>query len=87
MKMGLTAVFVLSVGALLLILVRSRSSFSWLKRLGLQLVAAALLLYFLDYSGVISGFHVPVNPIMIATVIMLGVPGIFLILGLEWMLP
>jgi len=79
--LGLLAV---SVTLLVAVLIRSKLSWSWVSRLGLQLVAAALVLYVLNYSGIVSGLQIPLNPITIATVIMLGVPGIFLILGLQW---
>ncbi|QHT58885.1 pro-sigmaK processing inhibitor BofA [Paenibacillus lycopersici] len=68
---------------LVLVIVRNRLSFRWLKRFGLHLVAAALTLYMLNYSGVITGYEVPLNPATIGTVVLLGLPGIALVLGLQ----
>ncbi|WP_028560266.1 pro-sigmaK processing inhibitor BofA family protein [Paenibacillus pinihumi] len=79
----------LLIGSLaLLVLVFIKSKLSWLtvKRFFLHLVAAALLLYVLNFSGWISGFHIPLNPMTIAAVVILGVPGILLILALQWLL-
>ncbi|QHW31971.1 pro-sigmaK processing inhibitor BofA [Paenibacillus rhizovicinus] len=71
---------------LILVVVRNRLSFRWLRRFGLHLVAAALVLYILNYSGVIPGFEVPLNPATIGTVVLLGLPGIALVLGLQMVL-
>ncbi|NBD27027.1 pro-sigmaK processing inhibitor BofA family protein [Paenibacillus glycinis] len=68
---------------LIMVVVRNRMSFRWLRRFALHLVAAALALYLLNYSGVISGFEVPLNPATIGTVVLLGLPGIALVLGLQ----
>lgn len=68
---------------LIMVVVRNRMSFGWLRRFALHLVAAALVLYLLNYSGVISGFEVPLNPATIGTVVLLGLPGIALVLGLQ----
>ncbi|MBM7567669.1 pro-sigmaK processing inhibitor BofA family protein [Paenibacillus sacheonensis] len=68
---------------LLTVVIRNRLSFRWIRRFALHLVAAALALYVLNYSGVISGFEVPLNPATIGTVVLLGLPGIALVLGLQ----
>ncbi|MCQ6563935.1 pro-sigmaK processing inhibitor BofA family protein [Paenibacillus mendelii] len=65
---------------------RQKLSWSWLKRFALQLVAAALTLYLLNYSGIVSGLEVPLNLITIGTVVLLGLPGIALVLGLQGVL-
>jgi inhibitor of the pro-sigma K processing machinery len=71
---------------LIVVVLRNRLSFRWLRRFALHLVAAALALYVLNYSGVISGFEVPLNPTTIGTVVLLGLPGIALVLGLQTVL-
>ncbi|UVI30560.1 pro-sigmaK processing inhibitor BofA family protein [Paenibacillus spongiae] len=65
---------------------RQKLSWSWIKLFALQLVAAALALYLLNYSGIISGLEVPLNPVTIGTVVLLGIPGIALVLGLQGVL-
>lgn len=75
-----------SLALLLLIWIRSRLSWLTFQRFLLHLVAAALLLYVLNFSGWVSGFHIPLNPLTVAVVVILGVPGILLILALQWLL-
>ncbi|MBO7748717.1 pro-sigmaK processing inhibitor BofA family protein [Paenibacillus sp. MWE-103] len=74
---------VASAMLLLVVVVRNGMSFRWLRRFALHLVAAALVLYLLNYSGVVTGFEVPLNPATIGTVVLLGLPGIALVLGLQ----
>ncbi|WP_020618522.1 pro-sigmaK processing inhibitor BofA family protein [Paenibacillus daejeonensis] len=85
--MNLVWLSLLVVSALLLvgIIVKRRLSWSWLKRFSIHLTVAAVALYLLNYSGFISGFYIPLNPATIAVVVALGLPGIGMILGLQWL--
>jgi len=74
---------VISALLLLVILIRQPNTRGWLKRFGLHLTAAAIVLYLLNFSGVIAGFEVPLNPVTLGTVVLLGLPGIALVLGLQ----
>ncbi|KIL34583.1 pro-sigmaK processing inhibitor BofA [Cohnella kolymensis] len=76
---------VLAVSALLLILVlvREKAAKGWLTRFGIHLVVSAMALYALNFSGWITGWYVPLNPVTIGAVTLLGVPGIALVLGLQ----
>ncbi|MBW7457594.1 pro-sigmaK processing inhibitor BofA family protein [Paenibacillus sepulcri] len=78
----------LIVSSLLLavMILRNKISWLWFRRFALHLTAAAVVLYLLNYSGLISGFEVPLNPATIGTVVLLGLPGIMLVLGLQWTL-
>ncbi|RAP73492.1 pro-sigmaK processing inhibitor BofA family protein [Paenibacillus montanisoli] len=75
----------LVVSSLLLVgvILRNRLSLQWVRRFALHLIAAALTLYMLNYSGLITGMEVPINPATIGTAVLLGVPGIALIVGLQ----
>ncbi|XEC94852.1 pro-sigmaK processing inhibitor BofA family protein [Paenibacillus tarimensis] len=84
MKTVWMVVFITSLVLLLAVFIRQRITLSMIKRFGLHLVAAALVLYLFNFSGLISDLYIPLNPMTIATVVILGVPGIFLILGLQW---
>ncbi|QYR21562.1 pro-sigmaK processing inhibitor BofA family protein [Paenibacillus sp. sptzw28] len=86
MKMIWLAVLVVSSLLLAGVIFRNKLSLGWLRRFALHLIAAALALYLLNYSGLISGYEVPLNPTTIGTVILLGLPGILLVLGLQWVL-
>ena len=83
MKTVWIAVLTVSLLLLIAVVLRSKLSWTWLRRFSLHLVIAAVALYLLNYSGVISGFEVPLNPATIGTVVLLGLPGIMLILGLK----
>ncbi|WP_270167439.1 pro-sigmaK processing inhibitor BofA family protein [Paenibacillus sp. SYP-B4298] len=86
MKMVWLTILAGSLALLVLMWIRSRLSWLTIQRFLLHLVAAALLLYVLNFSGWVSGFHIPLNPLTVAVVVILGVPGILLILALQWLL-
>lgn len=65
------------------VLVRNRMSLGWLKGFVLHMVAAAGVLYVLNYSGLIADMYIPLNPVTVGTVVVLGVPGIALLTGLQ----
>lgn len=77
---------ILIVSSVLLAIVLFRSKLSWglLRSFALHLVLAAGLLYLLNYSGLVPGMYIPLNPVTIGTVLTLGVPGVALIVGLQW---
>lgn len=78
------AIFIASSIMLAAVILRNKMSWSWLRGFALHFVFAAALLYVLNYSGLIAGMHIPLNPVTIGTVVTLGVPGIALIMGLQW---
>jgi len=86
MKGIMLAVLIVSSLSLILVLVRNRYSLEWIRRLALHLILAALGLYAINYSGLISGWEIPLNLATIGTVMMLGLPGIALIVGLRYTL-
>ncbi|MBB3114642.1 inhibitor of the pro-sigma K processing machinery [Paenibacillus phyllosphaerae] len=83
MKTVWLGLLIVSSALLIGVVLRQKLSWQWTKRFALHLVAAAVALYLLNYSGVISGYSVPLNPMTIGTVVLLGLPGIALILGLQ----
>ncbi|MBD2845609.1 pro-sigmaK processing inhibitor BofA family protein [Paenibacillus sp. IB182496] len=82
--MGWGVLLVASSLLLLIVLLRNRASRAVLKHFVLHLVLAAVLLYVLNYSGWIEGYAIPLNPVTLGTVVLLGAPGIALLLGLQW---
>jgi inhibitor of the pro-sigma K processing machinery len=73
-----TGVWILLIGSLLVviyILRKNRMSIHWLTRIGLNVVAAALLLYVADWVGASYDFHIPINGGTVAVVGILGLPG------------
>ncbi|MFC4778994.1 pro-sigmaK processing inhibitor BofA family protein [Paenibacillus sp. GCM10023252] len=69
---------------LLGVLLRNKISWGWMKRFSLHLIAAAIVLYLLNFSGVLPGLYIPLNPVTISTVVVLGLPGVALLAGLQW---
>ena len=84
MKMVWLIMFVVSSLLLLAVILRHRLTWGWLRIFTLHLVGAAALLYVLNYSGLVPGAYIPLNPITIGTVVALGIPGVALIAGLQW---
>ncbi|QMV42585.1 pro-sigmaK processing inhibitor BofA family protein [Cohnella cholangitidis] len=78
---------VLLVGSALslgFVILKQRAPKGWLMRFCVHLVLAAMALYALNFSGWGAGGYVPLNPFTIGTVALLGLPGIGLVLGLQW---
>ncbi|WP_376766984.1 pro-sigmaK processing inhibitor BofA family protein [Paenibacillus agri] len=81
----LVAIGVLSISVLLLFLIafRKKLGFSWLSLFGTHLILAALGIYLVNFSGVITDAHIPLNPATVGAVTVLGLPGVLMLLGLK----
>ncbi|WP_169090142.1 pro-sigmaK processing inhibitor BofA family protein [Paenibacillus sp. PL91] len=84
MKTIWLSVFIVSSVLLAVVLLRNKLTWGMLRGFALHLVLAAGLLYVLNYSEAVPGMYIPLNPVTIGTVLTLGVPGIALIVGLQW---
>lgn len=84
MKTFWLILLIVSASSLGLLVLKQKVPKGWLMRFGLHLVIAAMALYALNFSGWVTGWYVPLNPVTIGTVALLGVPGIALVLGLQW---
>jgi inhibitor of the pro-sigma K processing machinery len=78
------AILALSSAGLLYVLIKNRLPSGWFTRFGTHLVLAAMAIYALNFSGWITGWYIPLNPATIGAVALLGLPGIGLIAGLQW---
>ncbi|WP_397361906.1 pro-sigmaK processing inhibitor BofA family protein [Paenibacillus sp.] len=76
-------VLVLSVVLLSLIVFRKKLGFGWLSLFGTHLVLAALAIYVVNFSGLITQVHIPLNPATIGAVTVLGLPGVVMLIGLR----
>ncbi|MFI2859167.1 pro-sigmaK processing inhibitor BofA family protein [Paenibacillus sp. JSM ZJ436] len=83
MKLIIAAVMVLSLTALLFIIFRKKLGFQWLTLFGTHLVLSALGVYVINFSGLISEVYIPLNPMTVGTVMMLGLPGVALLVALK----
>jgi inhibitor of the pro-sigma K processing machinery len=86
MKTLWLVLLIVSAASLGAVLLRRNVPKGWLTRFGVHLVVTAMALYALNFSGWVTGWYVPLNPFTIGTVAMLGLPGIALVLGLQWTL-
>ncbi|NIK79887.1 inhibitor of the pro-sigma K processing machinery [Paenibacillus castaneae] len=84
MKAIWLSVFIISSVLLIAVVLRQKLSWSWFRSFSLNFVMAAVLLYLLNYSSILPDVYIPLNPITIGTVVALGIPGVALILGLQW---
>ncbi|MFC5529093.1 pro-sigmaK processing inhibitor BofA family protein [Cohnella yongneupensis] len=86
MKTFWLVLLIASATSLGLLLLRKQAPKGSLTRFGIHLVVSAMALYALNFSGWVTGWYVPLNPVTIGTVAVLGLPGIGLVLGLQSML-
>ena len=84
MKLLWAALFIISSSMLIFIVIRRKLSWSWFWRFALHLVAAAGVLYIINEWAVLPAVYIPINPFTVGTVVVLGVPGVALLAGLQW---
>lgn len=83
MKIVLIGVLVVSLLLLLYIIISKKLGFAWLTRLGLHVVLAALGIYVVNFSGLLTEAYIPLNLVTMSTVLVLGLPGVALLIGLK----
>ncbi|AZK45462.1 pro-sigmaK processing inhibitor BofA family protein [Paenibacillus lentus] len=83
MKLILSLVLIGSLLLLGYVIFSRRMGFAWLTRLGLHMVLAALGIYVVNFSGLLTEAYIPMNPVTISTVLILGLPGVGLLLGIK----
>lgn len=76
-------VFIVSVSLLIMVMLKSKYATWWLAKLGMHLVTAALFLYALNWGGSYVQFHIPINVITLATIGVLGIPGVLLLAAVK----
>lgn len=80
------ALFILSLSLLVVTLIRRKHAWNWLGYAALHVVVAAFLLYFVNLAGAMFDFRIPINIPTVATAIVLGAPGILMLIGLKLLL-
>jgi len=83
MKIVWLSVLIISSLLLIGILLRNKLSWGWLKGFALHMVIAAGLLYLVNELAIVEGLHIPLNPITISTAVVLGVPGVLMMAGVQ----
>jgi len=79
-------IFVASSVGLLVILLRKPLSRISLKKVIVHWVLAATALFLLNYIEFAQPYALPINPLTIGTAAVLGVPGIALLIGVQYIL-
>ncbi|KWX80986.1 pro-sigmaK processing inhibitor BofA [Paenibacillus riograndensis] len=83
MRMAALAVLVLSGLLLLLIVFKKKLGWAWLSLFGTHLLLAALGIYVVNFSGLLTDIYIPLNPATIGAVTVLGLPGVLMLMGLK----
>ncbi|PNQ78295.1 MULTISPECIES: pro-sigmaK processing inhibitor BofA family protein [Paenibacillus] len=83
MKGAVWLVLIACVGMLLFLILKKRLGVGWLVVFGAHMGLAAIALYVINYSGWITQVYIPINPVTMGAVTILGLPGIVLLLGLK----
>ncbi|RJE85996.1 pro-sigmaK processing inhibitor BofA [Paenibacillus sp. 1011MAR3C5] len=83
MKIVWLSILIISSLLLVGILLRNKLSWGWLKGFALHIVIAAGLLYLVNELAIVEGLHIPLNPITISTAVVLGVPGVLMMAGVQ----
>ncbi|MFD1179375.1 pro-sigmaK processing inhibitor BofA family protein [Paenibacillus puldeungensis] len=83
MRLVLAGILIVSLILLLYIVFSRKAGFAWLTRLGLHVVLAALGIYLINFSGLLTEVYIPLNPVTMSTVLLLGLPGVVLLLALK----
>ncbi|MEK3884132.1 pro-sigmaK processing inhibitor BofA family protein [Paenibacillus sp. PL2-23] len=83
MKMVWLSILVVSSLLLVVVLLKQKLSWNWLRAFVIHLVLAAGLLYLVNETGVVEGLYIPLNPITISTAVVLGVPGVIMMAGVQ----
>lgn len=77
------SLFLASSGLLMYTILRHKYSIQWLGVVGLNLVAAAIVLFLINWLGAPSEFHIAINEGTIITIAILGIPGVVLLIALK----
>ncbi|EJW18972.1 pro-sigmaK processing inhibitor BofA family protein [Paenibacillus alvei] len=83
MKILLLVLLIASIAGLLLVLVRQRLAWRGILTFLLHGVSAFALLYLVNTTGWVAGVQVPINPVTLTGVGLLGIPGLALVISLK----
>ncbi|WP_091173998.1 pro-sigmaK processing inhibitor BofA family protein [Paenibacillus sp. 1_12] len=73
----------ISVILLMIILFRYRQAFQWLGYLCFNVALAAFLLYIVNLLEAYTQLEVPINPLTVGTISVLGIPGLVMLIALK----
>lgn len=83
MQMVWWIVFLLSASCLIVLVLRNKAAAVWLASMGVHVVAAAVLLYLVNWVGQSFDFRIPVNGPSLVTIGVLGIPGLLFLAAVK----
>ncbi|MGZ0039154.1 pro-sigmaK processing inhibitor BofA [Paenibacillus polymyxa] len=83
MRGAVWLVLIACAGLLVYLILKKRLGIGWFVVFGAHMALAAIALYVINYSGWITQVYIPINPVTMGAVTILGLPGIALLLGLK----
>lgn len=84
MRVLLWLLFAVSLVTLLLLFVRNKYALHVVGKIAMIGVVSVLLLYAVNWIGAIYSFHLPINSATVATVGLLGLPGLALVTAVQF---
>lgn len=75
--------FIISSALFLILLFRTRPRLRWFGYALMHVIAAAVVLFLLNGSGLFGDFYLPINAVTVLTVAALGIPGLALLAAVK----
>ena len=75
----------LSISSLVMLYfaLKSKFPFHWLRYVTTNIVLAAILVYFINFTGIFTEFRIPINITTTIVIAILGIPGLLLVAALK----
>ncbi|MFC7682166.1 pro-sigmaK processing inhibitor BofA family protein [Paenibacillus sp. GCM10028914] len=83
MKLIVAGILCISLVLLIFVVFKKRLGLGWLTIFGSHLALSAIAIYVINFSGLLAEVYIPLNPMTVGTVMVLGLPGVALLLGLK----
>ena len=79
-------IFAASSLALIVVLLRNQLSRLSLKKVIVHWIFAATILFLMNYLEITQAYALPINPLTIGTTAVLGLPGLALLMGTQYLI-
>lgn len=86
MKLIWIVVFAVSSLTLVIVLLRNQLSRLSLKKVIVHWIVAATMLFLMNYVEFTQPYALPINPLTIGTTAVLGLPGLALLMGTQYLI-
>lgn len=85
MKLIWLSIFICALSLLIIVAVRSSNRLRWVSYAMMNLLFAAVFLYFINVTGIFGEFQIPINLVTVIVVGILGIPGLGMLMILKWL--